>query len=64
MYQMSRRLLGRHLVDFVANRTFYSQFVGGNDLDALRTVAAKLSQAGLGIQLAVPIEDPIDPQSV
>ncbi|XP_074641395.1 hydroxyproline dehydrogenase-like [Tubulanus polymorphus] len=54
---LSRSILGRRFSNFLIKKTIYNQFVGGENVENLRKCERDLSQAGIGLLLAMPIEE-------
>ncbi|XP_064619268.1 hydroxyproline dehydrogenase-like [Lineus longissimus] len=57
LYTTSHKIFGKRLVDVLTRHTFYKQFVGGEDVEALERTILNLQTAGIGSILAVPMEE-------
>ena len=62
LVRLSRRILGSGLHNWLMKRTFYGQFVGGEDLRALQTVIAHLRQSGVSAILDYAVEEDVSDQ--
>lgn len=59
---ISRRVLGKRLANWFTKRTFYSQFVGGENLASLQSVIARLRQSGVSVILDYAVEEDVGDQ--
>lgn len=55
-------MLGKRVFGWLMKRTFYGQFVGGEDLESLRAVVGRLHQSGVSAILDYAVEEDVGDQ--
>ena len=55
----SQRLLGKRLFEWIMKRTFYGQFVAGEDLSTIRPMVAQLRKNGVSCILDYAVEEDV-----
>ena len=55
-------MFGKHFVSWLMKRSFYSQFVGGEDVDSLSSVIGRLHRSGVYPILDYAVEEDVSDQ--
>lgn len=59
---LSQRVLGKSFVSWVLEKTFYRQFVGGEDVKSLSSVIGRLGRSGVSPILDYAVEEDVSDQ--